>query len=104
MRPPLGLHGRHRALSELPRAIWVPPLRPGLPSCYQGSPLDMVHEMVGEIGGHLDVHDVIDLLLSELDDGGIQLDVPRDGDEATRAHFFITGLLQEHIAKEMPAG
>lgn len=104
MTTPPRLQAHERPLSRLPDAIWMPARRGGaLPSCYRGSPLEMVQQMAAEMGEHLGVHDAIDLLLRFLaDERGLKIRLPEQAPEGARALMFVGALVALRIAKEMP--
>jgi hypothetical protein len=97
------------ALEELPSAIWMPTACfAKLPSCYNGSPLEMVEQMAKEMGPQLGVHDTIDLLIEYLSDQrDIRVHLPSEegGDvlpEEVRAGLFVAILLDAGVAQPMP--
>ena len=104
MSHPPPLQAPEQASRRLPDAIWMPARRNGfLPSCYRGSPLDMVQQMAAEMGEHLGVHDAIDLLLRFLgDERGLVIKLPEQAPEGARSLMFVAALLALRIAKEMP--
>ena len=93
-------------IENLPEAIWMPsPWDPGLPCCYQGTPLEMVRQMADEMRPGMGVNDTIDLLLRTLVDERqlrIELNLPNGTDERTRSSMFVCALLFSGVAEEMP--
>ena len=80
------------------------PLRATIPDCYQGTPLEMVQQMATEMRPGLGVHDAIDTLIRALaDERGIRidLDVPAETPESTRATMFVYALLFMGVAETM---
>jgi len=90
----------------LPKAIWMPASSSAkLPSCYQGSPLEMVGEMGMEMkpAKPLGPHDTIDTLLRFLDDErNIKIKIPGQIPEGPRSQIFVSALLVTGVAREMP--
>lgn len=87
---------------RFPNAIWMPtPASPTLPSCYQGSPLEMVKAMADEMKPGLSPHEAIDHLLSTLADSRrVRIRLPEGSDEF-RAQSFVAALLVSGIARPM---
>lgn len=86
----------------LPRAIWMP-LGQRIPSCYQGSPKEIVQQMGFEMKPGLGVDDTIDLIARVLaDERGVRLRTPHLAPEDIRAEAFVRGLLDSGVAVEMP--
>jgi hypothetical protein len=89
-------------LSEVPKAIYLPSIdRAQLPSCYRGTPLEMVRAMAAEIGPDVSPQDAIDWNIHSLQERGLKITIPKM-DEATRATLFIAALLHLGLVKDMP--
>lgn len=87
---------------SLPRAIWMPG-QADLPSCYQGSPVEMVKAMADEMKPGLDAHEAIEQLLKTLDESRrIRIRLP-SGSAESRAQHFVGALLAAGIARPMPS-
>jgi len=72
-----------------------------LPSCYQGSPLEMVEAMAKEMHPGLSPEEAIDRLLRTLlESRRIQIQLP-EGTAEQRAAFFVAALLVCGIARPM---
>ncbi len=102
---PLQHPREHLRPDRLPRAIWMPAHQHDLPSCYQGTPLQMVQEMARYMKPGLGVHDAIDLLLRSLaDERDVRIELHSQGKmpEEARASMFIYALLFSGVAREMP--
>ena len=73
-----------------------------LPSCYQGSPIEMVEEMAEEMNPKYGIHDAIDTSLKMLHDSGVPITpIPTEAHEEVRAAMFIAGLLMWGVAEPM---
>lgn len=92
------------APSTLPSAIWMPAASTAqLPSCYQGTPLEIVHEMGTEMKPGIGTQDTLDFLLRFLDDErNIHIGLPPELPEAQRSELFVGALLAIGVAREMP--
>lgn len=103
MSPPSGSPATQTTTQSLPSAIWMPTYANSrLPNCYQGTPLEMVGEMAGEMGPQLGVHDSIDLATRFLhDQRGISIKLPAEAPEEKRAQIFIHALLTTKVAVPM---
>lgn len=87
---------------RLPSAIWMP-VSQGTPSCYHGTPLEMVTQMADEMRPGLGVDDTIDLIARFLaDERGIKVRTPVVAPENIRAEAFVRGLLDTGVAEEIP--
>jgi hypothetical protein len=74
-----------------------------LPSCYQGTPLEIVEKMASDMKPGMGAHDSIDLLLRFLDDErDIRIKLPGELPEAARSELFVSALLVSGVAREMP--
>lgn len=90
------------ASATLPRAIWMPGTT-DLPSCYQGSPVEMVEAMAQEMKPGLGGHDAIDRLLHTLGESRrVKIRLP-EGPLDRRAASFVVALLVSGIARPMPS-
>jgi len=90
--------------NDLPKAIWMPAFS-GLPSCYQGTPLQMVEEMARYMKPGLGIHDAIDILVRSLaEEKGVHIDMcfPDHTAEPVQAAMFVCALLFTRVAHEMP--
>jgi len=86
---------------KIPNAIWMPAFRN--PSCYQGTPVEMVQQMADEMKPGLGLDDTIDLIARFLaEDRGVRVRTPVEAPEDIRAEAFVRGLLTEGVAQEMP--
>ena len=90
--------------NPLPKAIWMPArTQAALPSCYQGTPLEMVGEMAAEMKPGIGANDCIDTLLRHLDDErNIKIQIPGEIPEAPRSEIFVSALLVIGVARTMP--
>jgi len=90
-----------KAPPHTPSAIWMPGVY--LPSCYQGTPLEIVGEMSAEMKPGMGTHDAIDLLLRRLaDERNVKIQLPAKLPEGQRSELFITALVMTGVAREMP--
>lgn len=86
----------------LPNSIWMP-AGFGLPSCYHGTPLEMVSQMADEMKPGLGIDDTIDLIARYLaDDRGVKVKTPVIAPEDVRAEAFVRGLLDTGVAEGIP--
>ena len=86
----------------LPRAIWMP-VGQKVPSCYHGTPREMVQQMGYEMKPGLGVDDTIDLIARVLaDERGVRVRTPNIAPEDIRAEAFVRSLLDHGVAVEMP--
>ncbi len=106
MRVALLQHPKENLRADrLPRAIWMPAHQRDLPSCYQGTPLQMVQEMARYMKPGLGIHDAIDLLIRSLaDERDVRIELVNQGEvtKEAQASMFIFALLYSGVAKEMP--
>jgi hypothetical protein len=87
---------------RLPHSIWMPKSH-GVPSCYHGTPVEMVVQMAEEMKPGLGVDDTIDLIARFLaDERGIEVKTPLTAPEDVRAEEFVRGLLATGVAEEIP--
>ena len=79
---------RRKRYSTIPNAIWMPTFRN--PSCYQGTPIEMVEQMADEMKPGLGVDDTIDLIARILADerGVTQIFTGRRGRSRLAALLF----------------
>lgn len=74
-----------------------------LPSCYQGSPLEIVQDMAAEMNPRFGVDDAIDTTLAVLIEHGLPLTgIPKLAPEEIRATMFVVALLMWGVARPMP--
>lgn len=95
----------HELLSDLPRAIWFPAPPNELPRCFQGSPEEMIREMiVGATRKNLGTHESIDLLLRDLSQKRrVHISIPdASHPESERAAIFVAALIVAQVARPMP--
>lgn len=91
-----------RRKNKLPHSIWMPTFR-NLPSCYHGTPIEMVGQMAAEMKPGLGVDDTIDIIARLLaDERGVKVKTPDVAPESVRAEAFVRGLLASGVAMEMP--
>jgi hypothetical protein len=88
----------------LPSSIWMTAPLGQMPSCYHGTPLEMVEQMANEVKPGLGVHDTIDLILRCMaDERGIRVRLPKVASEELRAEAFVKGLLELGVALSTPS-
>lgn len=88
--PPLRLD------TPIPSALWFKGM--GLPTVYQGSPVEMVRAMATEMGPEVTPHDAIDFLCSHLARSRrVYIRVP-DAPVEVRANLFVRYLLATGVA------
>ena len=74
-----------------------------VPSCYHGTPVEMVGQMAEEMKPGLGIDDTIDLIARFLaDERGIQVETHLTAPEHIRAEEFVRGLLATGVAEEIP--
>lgn len=101
--PPSDPQRVYGAPKELPSAIWMPNFALSrLPNVYQGTPLEMVATMAGEMNEQVGVHDALDLAIRFLQDQrGVSIKIASEAPEDVRAKMFIHALLASGIAQPM---
>ncbi len=88
---------------KLPNAIWMSARQGMMPSCYQGTPLEMVEQMADEMRPGYGIDDTIDLIARFLaDERGIRVRTPDIAPEDVRAEAFVQGLLDTGVAEKVP--
>jgi len=92
-----------RSVSEIPPAIFMPTHSYArLPSCYQGTPLEIVQAMAKEMNPSFGVDDTIDTTLAMLREHGLPITgIPELAPEEVRATMFVVALLMWGVAHPM---
>jgi hypothetical protein len=90
-------------IEALPKSIWFREFGSTDPSCYAGSPEEILLSMAKDFGPKISLEDAITIIRQNLrETRGLHINLPSGAPRRIRAAFIIAALLASGCARETP--